>query len=212
MPVFIPTILDRNRSAVESLAKELAPLVTRVHIDFADDTLVPNKTVKPKELSSLPTNLELDAHLMVDDPEQYFSDLSHLGFARVVIHAEVEDITQVLNEAKKLGLVTALALNPDTPIGIITPYCLDIDFVQIMSIVPGFTNQPFLESTYDRIQEIKTLFPDLTVAVDGGVRFHNAEKLLQVGADILIASRSGYEIEGSIERGLKQWNDLVKRM
>lgn len=210
MAVFIPAVLETELGSFEELVYRLTPLVKEIHVDFTDNTLVGSTSLLPTAIPLLETDAKLDAHLMTNYPSRYYEDLARLGFSRVIIHLEAtEDLDQAMSQAIGYGFAISLVLNPETPIDALTPLGMRIKDVQLMSVHPGFTNQPFLENIYPRISEVKRRFPHLTLAVDGGVRFNNAPTLIKAGADRLIASRHGYIENGNVATGIKKWQTLV---
>lgn len=211
MAQFIPAVLEETAEDTIALLAKLALKAHRAHVDIADETLVPNLTALPSQLLDLTTPLKLDAHLMVDQPVAYYRGLAHIGFQRVIIHCEsVQPTQEAITEAAAFGFRVGVALNPDTAIERIDSFVGQIEFVMIMGVEPGFMGGEFQPSTFDRIRQVKNLYPQLPVAVDGGVRLYNAADLLEAGADYLISSRQGYEVDGSITAGLERWKELIR--
>lgn len=210
MAEFIPAILAHDTSTVTQQVRVLNRLTNRVHLDFADETLVPNQTVLPADLLDLVTTLEIDAHLMVDRPTAYFGSLAHMGVGRIIVHLEaLQPLEEALDEAQVYGFIVGLAVNPDASLESVAPYVGAIDHLLIMGVEPGFTGQVFVEQTYDRVRQANLLYPHLPIAVDGGVRLAKAAPLLESGADMLIASPAGYQVDGSVEKGLQQWQQTL---
>lgn len=210
MAQFIPAILAPSETELTYWLNQLETLASRIHLDFADNSLVANRTVLPAELKSLPSSTLFDAHLMVNQPSRYLPDLARLTVDRVIVHLEAtEETSQALATATDYRLSVGLAINPNTSLSALLPYRSQIDLVQLMAIEPGFGGQPFKDETLDRIREVKRLLPELPLAVDGGVRLTNAKAILAAGADILIAGPGGYEVEGSITKGIKMWRNVI---
>lgn len=204
MAIFIPAILEQNKKEFMEILNKLTPLVSRIQIDFADSTLVANRTVLPDELGLLPTTVEFDAHLMVDQPTHYFADLKKLGFARAIVHKECqENFETILAAASHHQLGLALVLNPETKIDPSLADFHHLDFIQLMGVHPGFGGQPFIETTYDRIRQARILLPNLPIAIDGGVRLDNAQAIIEAGAEFLIVGRQGFE------GGIEKWQNLL---
>lgn len=210
MAEFIPAILEPDREGVFRLLSAFEGVTPRAHIDFTDNSLVASMTALPAELDGLQTSCKLDAHLMVDRPTQYLVDLARLGFERVILHVESYDpINESIEQAGSLGLLPILTLNLESSIEMLRDYASDVDIIQIMAVDPGFTGQPFVDEAYDRIREVKRLYPHVAVFVDGGVRTNNAPHLMRAGAEALIASRRGFEQNGDLRAGIKAWQDLI---
>lgn len=207
---FVPAILEDQPNAVLDLVNRLKGLTSRLHLDFADGTMIDSHTALPAELLDLRFNGELDAHLMVNRPTDYFSSLAHIGFTTVILHFEaVEPLSESIIHAKSHGFKVGLALNPDSSLHSVEPYVSTIDFLQLMGVDPGYTGQPFLPQTFSRLEMASQLYPQLPLAVDGGVRLSNAVALVKAGAKILVASRKGFDLADNLANGLSQWNQVV---
>lgn len=209
--LFIPSILDSDPLMVRNQLSKLDGLVERIQIDFADNTLVENQTLLPSYCSVNSISATVEAHLMVNQPSQYFSVLAHQGFERVIVHIECQEpIAEIAKQAKTEGLKLALALNPTTKVDLLLTDLIGIDFIQVMGVEPGFGGQALLASTFDMIRSVREKHPNELIAVDGGVRLSNAVSLLDAGANLLVVGRQGYEIDGSIALGVQEWMDLIK--
>lgn len=213
MAIFIPAILEPTAANVNQLFSQLVGLVDRVQLDFADNSLVANRTALPSELTAFPTNLEVDAHLMVDQPQLYLIQLKELGAKRLVIHLESPvDLSALIDQINGHRFGLGLTLNPTTPIANLDPYIHQVEFVQIMAIQPGFGNQPFLAESYDRIKQLKARYPQVKIAVDGGVRLTNAQTVVMAGADYLVVGKGGFAAKGGIVAGIHQWQQALQGM
>ena len=179
----IEEYLERLEMAEKSAA-------TWVHLDFADGQFVPNITVMPHEIMSIPTKLKLEAHLMMYAPERYFSDLTVAGVQRVLLHREayqsLEECMVGLKEAGNYFNEVGLVINPDTAL---EPYAdLPISVIQVMGYQPGFSGQPFMETTYSKLEQVRAQNLPYIFAVDGGVSEDNIQKLQQYGATRFVIS------------------------
>lgn len=206
MAIFVPAILETNVNDFKLQFERIEPLVERIHVDFADSTLVPSRSLLPVELEPWDTLIELDAHLMVDQPSQYFPILSELSFRRAVVHIECqEDKTALAQQAATHQFELAYAISPQTAVNELTKLPNAPAFILVMGVHPGYGNQPMLEETFERIRAVKQLFPQIPLAVDGGVRQHNVQTLLDAGVDILVVGRGGYDIDNDVSAGIEQW-------
>ena len=153
------------------------------HLDFADGQFVPNITVMPHEIMSIPSKLNLEAHMMTYAPERYFSDLTVAGVSRVLLHREafedLEKCAAALKQAANYFAEVGLVLNPDTEIEKYNE--LPIQVIQFMGIHPGFSGQPFLDETYDTVRKVREQSLDVVYAVDGGVNEDNIKRLQKEG-------------------------------
>lgn len=213
MAIFIPALLETEPDILMTQIARLELLVKRIQIDFADGIFVPTRSVLPNELDRLASDLELDAHLMVERPADWLPDLARLGFRRAIIHIESQGSSaELLALAQALDLVIAWTLNPDSQLTELVPLADEAEFLQIMTVEPGLGGQRLEPLGYDRLAEAKSLFPGKAMAVDGGVRLDNAAGLIALGADLLIVGQAGWSATtGSqpLADGLAAWRSLV---
>ncbi len=164
------------------------------HLDVMDGMFVPNisfgfPVIKAiKKLAALP----LDVHLMIEKPERYITDFKNAGADILTIHYEASThLNRSINEIKKEGMSAGVVLVPHTPVSVLEDIIADIDLVLLMSVNPGFGGQTFIENTYKKISQLKELIlasnSKAKIEIDGGVNLDNAEKLIDYGADILVA-------------------------
>ena len=165
-----------------------------LHLDVMDGHFVPNLTFglpiikQIKDIAKIP----VDVHLMVSNPDVYLETLGKWNINYVSFHQEAENhIHRQLKVLQKHGVKAGIALNPATPVETIFPVITDLDFVLIMSVNPGFGGQSFIPLVYEKIEKLRKLAdqvnPELEIEVDGGVNNINAPKLINKGADILVA-------------------------
>lgn len=177
-----------------------------IHIDIMDGHFVPNLTFGPKLVQDLKkmTDLPLDAHLMVDNPREFIPKFSEAGADWISIQIEAtvhahKDITMIKQLGKKAGVV----LNPATPIHMLNEIIREVDYVLIMSVNPGWGGQKFIESSLNKISQLKNWIIgqnlDVKIEVDGGVNQKNLEKIVQSGAEILVIGSAVYDSENPIE-------------
>ena len=165
------------------------------HIDIMDGVFVPNISFGMPVLKSINkyATKTLDVHLMIVDPEKYFEKFAELGSNILTIHYEVskDKLGNSIKEIKKYGMKAGVAINPDTDTNVLKDYINDIDLVCVMGVFPGFSGQKFIDATYDRCKQVKEMVVDRNaktlIEVDGGVTIHNAKKLLENGADVLVS-------------------------
>ncbi len=167
-----------------------------IHLDVMDGHFVPNLTFGPKIAAAVRnmTDLVLDAHLMIENPEQYIDRFASAGADSITVHYEADiHLNRTLNAIKDLGAKAGVAINPSTPVNALAEIVHDADLILIMSVNPGFGGQVFLESAYRKLEEVRKLIPagkKTLVEVDGGVGPENAARLVRAGADVLVAGTS----------------------
>lgn len=195
-PSLLAADLTRLSEAV-SIAE--AAGVAALQVDVMDGHFVPNLTFGPKTVEDLRkhTNLPLEVHLMVFEPEKWIEPFYKAGANSLIAHYEAtSQLNEFIEQCRSLNLICGVALNPATGIEVMEKLVRDIDILLLMGVNPGFHGQqmfPFLpEKVKDSNKLFKALNPRLLIEVDGGVNETNAFSLIKEGADILILGASFY--------------------
>ena len=164
------------------------------HIDIMDGVFVPNISFGFPVMNAIAKHAKkpLDVHLMIVDPDRYLQVCKDNGAQIITVHYEAcTHLHRTLSAIKDLGCKAGVALNPHTPISFLKDVIQDIDLVCLMSVNPGFGGQKFIDRTYSKIKELRALAiennTEILIEVDGGVGLINAGKLLNAGADVLVA-------------------------
>jgi ribulose-phosphate 3-epimerase len=164
------------------------------HIDIMDGVFVPNISFGMPVLAAIAKHATktLDVHLMIIEPEKYIKTFANLGANNLTIHYETcPNLIQTIQLIKTEGMKAGVAINPNTEVSVLEKNIHQIDIVVLMSVYPGFGGQTFIENTYSKIKELKALIARKNTAtlieIDGGVTDKNAKKLIDHGADILVA-------------------------
>lgn len=164
------------------------------HIDVMDGVFVPNISFGMPVLSAISKHAKktVDVHLMIVDPDRYIKEFKDLGSDILTVHYEAcTHLHRTLQAIKAEGMKAGVALNPHTPVSLLKDVIKDIDVVCLMSVNPGFGGQSFIENTYDKIRELKQIIIEkgasTLIEIDGGVNQDNAPKLVEAGADVLVA-------------------------
>lgn len=164
------------------------------HIDIMDGVFVPNISFGFPVMKAIAKHAKkpMDVHLMIVDPDRYLKTCKDNGADIITVHYEAcTHLHRTLAAIKELGCKAGVALNPHTPVSLLSDVIQDIDLVCLMSVNPGFGGQKFIERTYAKIKELRALAQlnntDVLIEVDGGVVAGNAGNLLQAGADVLVA-------------------------
>ena len=164
------------------------------HIDIMDGVFVPNISYGMPVLKSITQYAKktIDVHLMIIDPDRYLSTFKDLGANILTVHYEAcTHLHRTLQAIRSLGMKSGVALNPHTPVSHLSSILDQIDVVCLMSVNPGFGGQSFIETTYDKIKELKQMISaknlNTKIEIDGGVTDQNALLLKQAGADVLVA-------------------------
>lgn len=174
------------------------------HLDIMDGLFVPNISYGMPVVQAIQSVAKkpLDVHLMIEKPERYIQTFADLGAEFLTVHWEASThLHRTLHAIKQAGMKAGVALNPHTPVELLSDIITDVDLLLIMSVNPGFGGQNFIENTYSKIAKAKELIQkkgaNTLIEVDGGVNIHNAKKLVNAGADVLVA---GSAIFGSEDR------------
>jgi len=181
----VPALLTNNQHEFVELQKKLsfAPLI---QLDIMDGAFVPSCSISIEILKQHPFLSPFEVHLMTYHPEVYFKDFKDMGASGVVFHAESTDnISLVIEEAKALDLKVSLAINPDTAHSILNHYIENVDSVLFMTVYPGFYGAKFEDRVLKKIQQFRTLYPQATIAIDGGVKESNIAKIRKAGINII---------------------------
>jgi len=206
---FSPSLMTMDLDKFKEQITFLDQHVDSYHIDIMDGHYVPNITLSPwfieqvKKISSVP----ISTHLMVTHPTQWIDQLIKIRSEFICVHAEVMNgiayrlINQVHNADLKFGVV----LNPETKIDIIMPYIDLVDKVTIMTVDPGFAGEKFIDSTLEKIQELRVIRDDnnynYLIEMDGSSNKNTFEKIQKAGPDIYILGRSGlFGLNENIEK------------
>jgi len=168
-----------------------------IHFDVMDGMFVPNISFGFPLLDVVKKHAKkpIDVHLMIENPDRYLEQFAKGGASGITVHYEAcTHLNRTVNEIKKLGCRAGVALNPHTPVELLEDILEYIDLVLIMSVNPGFGGQKFIPNTYKKIKTLKKmsaeLNPDLYIEIDGGVDESNAKKLVDAGANVLVAGNS----------------------
>lgn len=173
-----------------------------LHIDVMDGHFVPNITLGHAIVKSLrkDVNMVFDTHLMIENPDNYIKDFVDAGSDLIVVHAEAcRHLHRTIQNIKSYNVKVGVALNPATSIESIKHIIEDVDMVLIMTVNPGFGGQSFIESMLEKIKELKQLIDDknlnVDIQVDGGIKPDNIHKVVEAGANIIVAGSAIFNSE-----------------
>jgi ribulose-phosphate 3-epimerase len=191
-----PSILsaDFARLADEIARVEETGGATWLHVDVMDGHFVPNLTIGPPVIKAIKavTQLPLDVHLMVQEPDALLPDFIEAGSSTLSVHFEAcRHLHRTIQTIKDAGVQASVVLNPASPVSWLYDILPELDMVLLMSVNPGFGGQRFIPATLDKVrtlkQEITQRGLSVLIEVDGGVNPSNAAQLCEAGADVLVA-------------------------
>lgn len=176
------------------------------HIDIMDGVFVPNISFGMPVLNAIGKHAKkpLDVHLMIVDPDRYIETFADLNAAVLTVHYEAcTHLHRNLQKIKSCGMKAGVALNPHTPVHLLSDIIQDIDVVCLMSVNPGFGGQSFIENTYAKVKALKQLIIEkgasTLIEIDGGVTDQNAKALKDAGADVLVAGSFVFKSDNPTE-------------
>ncbi|AWW28669.1 ribulose-phosphate 3-epimerase [Echinicola strongylocentroti] len=173
-----------------------------IHIDIMDGVFVPNISFGFPVLEAIKKHAQkpLDVHLMIVNPDHYLSAFKEAGAETITVHMEAcPHLHRTIQAIHELGCKAGVAINPHTNVELLRDVIRDLDQVIIMSVNPGFGGQKFIEHTYEKVRNLKAIITssgsEALIEIDGGVNLDNAYKLIDAGADILVAGSFVFNAE-----------------
>lgn len=189
------------------------------HLDVMDGRFVPNITFGMFIVEAMAklAKKPLDVHLMIVEPEKYVESFRQAGAEVITVHYEAcPHLHRVIQQIQETGAKAGVAINPHTPVSVLEDVLEIVDLVCVMSVNPGFGGQKFIYQAIPKVQQLKDMIivqnAKTLIEVDGGVGLHNAERILQAGADVLVAGSSVFKAERPAEviQKLKEIGQPVK--
>lgn len=198
MPTLAPSILSADfanlQRDIEMINKSEADWF---HVDIMDGVFVPNISFGFPVIKAIKKHAKkpLDVHLMIVQPERYIQEFKDAGADILSVHIEASThLHRTIQQIKLAGMQAGVAINPHTPVSTLAEVIGDIDLICMMSVNPGFGGQKFIENTYSKIFTLKEMITNsgskAKIEIDGGVDLLNASKLIQAGADVLVAGNT----------------------
>jgi len=195
-----PSILSADFSRLgEEIAAVEAGGADWIHVDVMDGHFVPNITIGPVVTRGArrATQLPLDVHLMIEEPDQYLQAFVDAGAHVITVHQEAcRHLHRTLHLIRELGALAGVAVNPATPLESVREVLSDIDLLLVMSVNPGFGGQSFIPASTEKVRRARRMLDEVgskaLIEIDGGVDTGNARELAAAGGDVLVAGSAVY--------------------
>jgi len=202
-----PSILSADfRRLGEQIAEVEQAGASYIHVDVMDGHFTPNLTVGPfiVEWVRKATKLPIDAHLMIENPDNFIGPFARAGANMISVHPEATyHLDRTLNHIRQAGCQAGVVLNPATPLAMIEEVVAEVDYVLLMSVNPGFGGQKFIPSSLDKLRRLRNLIrmksSPARIEIDGGVGIGNAAEVVAAGAEILVAGSAVFGAENPAE-------------
>ena len=186
-----------------------------LHLDIMDGHFVPNITIGYSMVEAIRkiTNLQLDVHLMIEDPDRYLPDFVTAGADFLTVHCEASvHLHRTVQWIREKGVKAGVSINPATPVALLENIIGDLDLVLLMSVNPGFGGQKFIPMTLEKIRQVKKMIREAGVSplieVDGGVKLDNAKEIADAGADILVMG-SAFFASGDYKKTMEKLHGIL---
>ena len=213
-----PSILtaDWGQLAAQIQAAEAGGADT-IHLDVMDGMFVPNITFGPLAVAAIRkvTNLPLDVHLMINEPDRYLADFVAAGATHLTVHVEAcPHLNRTVQRITELGCTAGVALNPATAVESVREIMPFVDLILVMSVNPGFGGQRFIETSTSKLRRMRRLQEELNptcdLQVDGGINAHNITDVVRSGANVIVVGSSVYNAEATTAQNLANLRQAIE--
>ena len=212
-----PSILSADFSRLGEQVREAEEAgVDYIHVDVMDGHFVPNITIGPLIVKALRpvTQLPLDVHLMIENPEIYLEDFAKAGADIITVHQETcPHLHGTIQQIHKLGVRAGVSINPGTSVSTIEEIIMEIDLVLVMSVNPGFGGQSYISSCTEKIKKLRSMldicgsYADLEV--DGGVNVNSLKEVISAGANAFVAGSAVFNDQHSVKENVRLLREKI---
>ena len=213
--ILSPSILSADFANLgEGILKTQKAGAEYLHFDVMDGVFVPSISFGMPVLKAVKkcTEQVLDVHLMITEPVRYVEEFKNAGADMITFHYEAcEDVQKTVDKIKELGIKVGIALCPETPVDVLTPFLEQIDMVLIMTVHPGFGGQKLIPETLDKVKEVREMLNEKNletdIQVDGGIYAENIKLELDAGANVFVSGSGVFK--GNIEENTKNFMEIL---
>jgi len=200
----IPAIIAKDFQELQNKVKKVEPYVDWVQFDIMDGEFVDNITWKTQaDLKELKTNLKLEAHLLIKNPELIIDDWISSGIDRIIFHySSTKKHQEIIKKIKKAGLKIGLAINPETHIKVVDTFIKQLDLITVMTVNPGWSGQGFLQEHLEKIRQLREKYQEIDIEVDGGINLETGPMAIEAGANILAVGSAIFK-SGNIKKTIE---------
>ncbi len=211
----VPSILSADLSRLgEQVREAMDAGADRIQVDVMDGHFVPNLSFGPaivEAVRRVAPGLPIEAHLMVERPEQFVQPFARAGADYILVQVEsTHSLYRTVHAIAEAGRTAGLVLNPGTPVETLRELVPYVALVNVMTVEPGFGGQEFIATSPDKIRRVRDLAPELDIEVDGGIDAESAPLVVAAGASILVAGSSVYGYPGGVAAGIRALRDAVR--
>jgi ribulose-phosphate 3-epimerase len=211
----VPSILSADLSRLgEQVREAMDAGADRIQVDVMDGHFVPNLSFGPaivEAVRRVAPGLPIEAHLMVERPEQFVQPFARAGADYILVQVEsTHSLYRTVHAIAEAGCTAGLVLNPGTPVETLRELVPYVALVNVMTVEPGFGGQEFIATSPDKIRRVRDLAPGLDIEVDGGIDAETAPLVVAAGASLLVAGSSVYGYPGGVAAGIRALRDAVR--
>lgn len=187
-----------------------------IHVDVMDGRFVPNISMGPMVTAAArrATNVPLDVHLMIVEPDHLLEAFAQAGAKRIHVHWETcPHLDRTLRAIKELGCEASVAINPHTPATLLSEILPNLDAVLVMTVNPGFSGQAFIDTTLNKIRQVRAMISAtgrrVDLVVDGGINMETAGSVVEAGAEVLVVGSALFNERYSVSEGMERLRSVV---